>query len=131
MKRSILDLLLRLVPAAILIQTLFFKFSGAPESVYIFEELGVEPWGRLGSGALEAFAAVLLLIPRTAAWGALLTAGLMAGAIGSHLTVLGIVVQDDGGTLFALAIVTFLCALITVFRRADQLPLLRSVAPAP
>jgi len=90
----------QLVAAAILFQTLFFKFSAAPESVYIFTTLGIEPWGRLGSAVAELIAVILLLWPRFAALGALLGLGMMSGAILSHLTKLGIVVQDNGGTLF-------------------------------
>lgn len=94
----------RLVAAVILLQTLFFKFTGASESVYIFSTLGVEPWGRIGSGVVELIASVLLLIPRTSWIGAGLVIGVMAGAILSHLTVLGIEVQGDGGYLFFLAV---------------------------
>jgi putative oxidoreductase len=102
----------RLAAAVILAQTLFFKFTGAPESVYIFEQLGAEPWGRLGSGVMEAVAVILLLAPlgpRLLAMGGILTMGIMSGAIMSHLTLLGIEVQGDGGTLFGLASVTLLC----------------------
>lgn len=102
---------LRILAALIMLQTLFFKFTAAPESVYIFTRLGVEPWGRIGSGVLELLASVLILIPSTCAWGAALAAGLMAGAIGSHLTVLGISVQGDGGQLFAYACIVLICAL--------------------
>ncbi len=116
-----LDQAARLVAAAILGQTLFFKFSGAAESRWIFETLGAEPWGRLGTGALEAVAVVLLLLPRTAALGALMALGLMAGAIGSHLVVLGVAVQGDGGLLFALACVTAACAGGVVLRRRGEL----------
>ena len=90
----------RIAAAVILLQTLYFKFTGAPESVYIFTKVGFEPWGRYASGVAELFAAILLLFPRSAWAGALLAAGVMVGAIGSHLTKLGIVVQDDGGLLF-------------------------------
>jgi putative oxidoreductase len=98
-----LSLVLRLVVAAILLQTLYFKFSGAPESVYIFQTLGAEPWGRIGSGVAELVAAVLLLLPRTAGLGAVLSLGIISGALLSHLAILGIEVQGDGGLLFALA----------------------------
>jgi len=101
---------LRLVAAAILLQTLFFKFTAAPESVYIFTTLGMEPWGRIGSGIAELIAAVLLLVPATRAYGALLALAVMAGAIGSHLTRLGIEVQGDGGLLFALALIVSICS---------------------
>ncbi len=111
--KAIISWIVRLIAAAILLQTLFFKFTGAEESKFIFTQLGAEPWGRFGSGIVELIAAVLLLIPRTAKYGALLGLGVMAGAIGSHLTVLGIVVKDDGGTLFILALVVAVCCAIT------------------
>src|SRR3954451_12837736 len=78
--------LLRLVAAVILLQTLFFKFTGARESVYIFSTLGAEPWGRIGSGVIELIASVLLLIPATVVWGSILSLGVISGAIVSHLT---------------------------------------------
>jgi apolipoprotein N-acyltransferase len=112
------------VVAAILAQTLFFKFTGAEESVYIFSTLGAEPWGRFGTAILELVAVVLLLTPRTAAVGALLTVALMLGAVGAHLTGLGIEVLGDGGLLFALALVNLAGAVaITLFRRR-QLPVI-------
>src|SRR5690349_1697763 len=91
---------LQLLAAGILLQTLFFKFSASEESVYIFTTVGAEPWGRIGSGVVELIAAILLLSPSTAALGALLAMGVMAGAIMSHLTILGIEVKGDGGLLF-------------------------------
>ncbi len=104
-----LDWALRIVAAVILLQTLFFKFTGAAESVYIFETLGAEPAGRIGSGVAELIASILLLWPGKQAFGALLGMGVMGGALLSHLTVLGIVVQDDGGLLFGLGCLVFLC----------------------
>lgn len=114
----------QVIVAAILAQTLFFKFAGAEESVYIFSTLGVEPWGRLGTAALELVAVVLLLIPRTAAVGALLTIALMLGAIGAHLTELGIEVLGDGGLLFALAVVNLVGAVLVTLLRWRQLPVI-------
>lgn len=114
---------LQLVAAAILAQTLFFKFSGAPESRYIFTTLGVEPWGRVATGFLELIAVILLLAPRFAVFGALLSVMLMTGAIASHLTRLGIVVMNDGGLLFGLAITVLACASGVVWLRRLQLPL--------
>ena len=112
--------LLRIVAAVILLQTLLFKFTAAPESVYIFSRLNAEPWGRIGSGVVELIAATLLLIPRYSWSGALISLGVMAGAIVSHLAVLGISVQGDGGLLFALALIVFLSSLaILCLRRAD------------
>jgi hypothetical protein len=112
----------RVVAAAILLQTLYFKFSGAEESVYIFTKVGLEPWGRYASGVAELFAAVLLLLPRTAWVGALIAAGVMLGAIGSHLTKLGIVVKNDGGLLFALAIIVFVAACVTLLIHRREIP---------
>lgn len=94
----------RLVAAVIMLQTLYFKFLGQPESVYIFSTLGVEPWGRIGSGIVELIASSLILIPRASWVGAGLGLGVMAGAILAHLTILGIDVQGDGGYLFFLAV---------------------------
>ena len=94
---KLIILILRLVAAIILLQTLYFKFTGAKESIFIFSSLGIEPYGRIGSGVVELIAAILILIPRTAWLGALIGFGVMIGALLSHLFVLGIVVQDDGG----------------------------------
>ena len=109
--------------AAILLQTLYFKFTAAPESVYIFSTLGLEPWGRIGSGVAELIASILLLVPATTALGALLSLGVISGAIVSHLTVLGIVVMDDGGELFALALVVFACSAVVLALHWRELPL--------
>ena len=113
----------QIIAAVILLQTLFFKFTGAPESVHIFETLGAEPWGRIGSGVVELIAGVALLIPAVSVYGALLGLGVMVGAIGSHLFVLGIEVQGDGGTLFALALTVFVSCALVVFLRRQQLPI--------
>jgi hypothetical protein len=115
---------LQLLAAAILLQTLFFKFTGAEESVYIFSTLGVEPAGRIGSGVVELIAAVLLLVPSTVAAGALLTAGLMAGAIMSHVTLLGIEVKDDGGLLFGLAVAVFVSAAVVLVLHRSEIPVI-------
>jgi len=120
--RTILSWVCRLTAAIILLQTLFFKFTGAEESVYIFTQVGLEPVGRYGTGTVELVAAVLLLFQCHAWIGALLAAGVMAGAILSHLTVLGIVVKDDGGLLFALAVTVLLCSLTVLFLQRHQIP---------
>jgi hypothetical protein len=111
---------LQLIVAGILLQTLFFKFTGAAESVYIFSTLGAEPWGRIASGVIELIAALLLLYPATITVGAVLALGVITGAIVSHLTVLGIEVQGDGGLLFFLALAVFVSsAAILILRRGD------------
>lgn len=120
---TIVSWLCQLVAAAILLQTLFFKFSGAEESRFIFSTLGVEPWGRIASGVVELVAALLLLYPRTAALGGTLAMGVMVGAILAHLFLLGISVQGDGGLLFALAVAVFLCGAAVVYLRRAELPI--------
>ena len=112
--KTIIIWVLRLVSAVILLQTLFFKFSAAEESVYIFTQTGMEPWGRIGTGILELIAALLILYPRTTVWGALLAAGLMSGALFFHLTKLGIVVMNDGGQLFIYAVLVMLSSIILI-----------------
>ena len=121
MKNSIFIWIIKLVAVVILLQTLYFKFTGAEESVYIFTTLGIEPFGRIGSGIVELIASILILIPRTALLGALLGLGTMLGAIFSHLFILGIEVKNDGGTLFILAIITFLCCLLLIYNQKHKL----------
>ncbi|MEQ5792498.1 DoxX family protein [Muricauda sp. NFXS6] len=125
--KSIGNAILRIIPAVILLQTLFFKFSAAPESVFIFEKLGLEPWGRIGLGLVELLVAFLILIPRTTWIGALLGIGIMLGALFSHLTQLGIVVQNDGGTLFILALVTLAFCLILAWQNRSRIPLVKNL----
>ncbi len=123
-KQTIISWILQLVVAAILLQTLFFKFSGAAESVYIFSALGAEPWGRYGSGVVELIAAILLLVPRTAPLGALLSLGTISGAIMAHLTRLGIALTpvNDKGELFALAVIAFIGSAAILFIRRRSIP---------
>lgn len=109
--KTIISWLLRITAAVILLQTLYFKFTAAPESVELFTKLGVEPWGRIGTGVIELITSILLLVPATAFIGAFLGVGLMAGAILSHLSVIGIESQGDGGQLFTLAIIVVVCCL--------------------
>ena len=119
---------LRLIVALILIQTLRFKLTAHPDSVYIFEQVGLEPLGRIGIGIIELIAGVLLLIPRTVWLGALITLGVIGGAIMMHLTQLGIEVlyngEPDGGQLFATACVTFLLSAIILFMHRKQIPII-------
>ena len=114
---------LKVIVAAILLQTLYFKFTGAPESVYIFETVGMEPWGRYGSGVVELLASIFLLIPRTSWLGAVLALGVICGAIFFHLTILGIEVMGDGGFLFILACVVFVSSLIILWKERKNIPI--------
>lgn len=122
-RKRILSWACRITAAIIMVQTLFFKFTGAEESIYIFTKVGLEPWGRYGSGIVELIASVLLLTPRFVWAGALLALGAMGGALVSHLTVLGIAVKGDGGLLFGLAVTVFVCSLVAVFLHRRQIPL--------
>ena len=127
---TVMSWLLRLVAAVILLQTLFFKFTGAPESVYIFSTLGAEPWGRIGSGIVELIASVLLLTPRTVVFGAALAMATMAGAIGSHIAKLGIALPavGDRGELFALAVIVLLCSAAVLYLHRNELRLITAAA---
>jgi uncharacterized membrane protein YphA (DoxX/SURF4 family) len=129
--QTIASWILQIVVAIILFQTLFFKFTGAAESKYIFERLGLEPWGRIGSGVVELIAVILLLIPSTVTVGAIIAMGVISGAIMSHLTKLGIVVinsdgTSDGGLLFALAVAVFLGSLVILVLRRAEIPVVGS-----
>ncbi|WP_055436504.1 DoxX family membrane protein [Lacinutrix algicola] len=121
MKTKIL-LGLRIIIALILIQTLRFKFTGHPDSIYIFEQVGMEPYGRIGIGILELIAGILLLIPKTVWIGASLTIGVIGGALFMHLTKLGIAVNEDGGILFFTALTTFILASIVLFYYKRDIP---------
>ncbi len=124
--QALISWILQVISAVILLQTLFFKFTGAQESVYIFSTLGLEPWGRIGSGVVELIAAVLLLIPSTVTLGAILALGTITVAILSHLTKLGIALPavNDRGELFALAVVVFVCSLAVLVIRRQQIPII-------
>jgi len=122
--QQIITWLCRIAAALILLQTLFFKFTAAPESVYIFTKVGLEPYGRIGSGIAELIAAVLILIPATTWVGAGLALAVMFGAIFSHLTVLGIEVMADGGLLFGLALAVAICSAVLLFLQRRRLPLI-------
>lgn len=123
--KNMIVLILRVVSALILLQTLYFKFTAHPESVKLFTEIGMEPYGRLLIGALELVAALLLLIPASVIYGAILAAGLMAGAIIGHITQLGF--EGDRLSLGLLAIAVFVgCVIIMVIRRRD-LPIINNM----
>src|SRR6476660_4677022 len=125
MKTNLFSWILRIIAAGIFLQTLFFKFTASEESVYIFSTLGMEPFGRIGSGVAELVASILILVPRTTVYGALLGMGVMAGAIVSHLFVLGVEVKNDGGLLFGLAVVAFICCAILAYQNKREIPFLK------
>ena len=125
---SIAPWVLRIIAALIMLQTLYFKFSGAEESVYIFSQLGMEPWGRIATGVLELIASILILYPKTTFFGSVLAIGLMSGAVIAHLSKLGIVVKNDGGQLFIYALLVLVSSLIlAILYRNDGIKLIKKV----
>jgi putative oxidoreductase len=117
--KLIIAWLLRLLAAYIMLQTLYFKFTGHPQSVALFTELGMEPWGRIGTGVFELIASILILYPRRTGFGAALGAGLMAGAIFFHVTKLGLKFDGDYG-LFTMAVIAFICCVALLFMFGNQ-----------
>lgn len=121
MKKNYIPLITKLIIVILLLQTLFFKFTGAPESVYIFSELGLEPYGRIGIGIIELLISILIIIPKTTLIGAILGLGTILGAIFSHLFFLGVEIQNDGGLLFILALIIFFCCLYLIYINRHKL----------
>ncbi len=122
--KSILLWVLRIVPALIMLQTLFFKFSASEESVYIFSVVGIEPWGRIVTAIFELIASLLLLYPRTTGFGAIMGIGLMSGALFFHFTKLGIEVKGDSGLLFIYAVIVLVCCLILLLVDRQQMKII-------
>ncbi len=118
--KNILVKVAAIIAAIIMLQTLYFKFTAQPESVYIFSKLGIEPFGRIGSGVFELIASILILLPKTRIFGSILGLGIISGAILSHLFILGIEVQSDGGTLFMLALAVFVCCLYILIAEKEK-----------
>lgn len=115
------SIVIRLVVAILFLQTLYFKFTGQPESVYIFKQLGVEPFGRIASGIVELIIIILLFIPRSKIIGIFLSLVIIIGAIFSHLFVIGVEIMNDGGTLFYLALLIFIFSITLLFIHKDEL----------
>lgn len=124
--KKYIPLILRVIVAVILIQTLRFKFTAHPDSVYIFKSVGMEPIGRIGIGVLELIAGILLLIPKTVWVGATLTIGIISGAIFMHLTKIGVVINDDGGVLFITAVITLLLSVLILFIHRKDIPFFKN-----
>ncbi len=143
--------ILVLIPVIVFLQSLPFKFSGAPETVHIFTTIGdwfnsiglaavggpFAQFGAYGVGSAELIASVLLLIPATRHWGALFGFGVLSGALFFHLaTPLGVAVKFPGApvggdpTLFVMAVVSWLCLLALVVMHWRRYPLVGSPAAA-
>jgi uncharacterized membrane protein YphA (DoxX/SURF4 family) len=121
---NLISWMAQIIATIIMSQTLYYKFSGAEESIYIFSTVGIEPWGRYGTGIMELIASLLLLFPRSAWAGATIGIGIMIGAIFSHLTLLGISIMNDHGYLFVLALVTLFACTLVLFMRKHQVPII-------
>lgn len=119
--KQIVLLLLRLTVAVIFLQTLYFKFTAHPDSVYIFTALGAEPYGRIGLGLLELFTAILILLPRTQLFGMLASLAIILGAVASHIVVIGIAIKNDGGGLFILALIVLIATSIFLYLQKNEL----------
>jgi uncharacterized membrane protein YphA (DoxX/SURF4 family) len=112
----------RILISIIILQTLRFKFTANPDSVYIFSKVGLEPFGRIFIGILELVAAILILIPKTIWLGALLTFGIISGAVLMHLTILGIQINNDGGLLFFMALIVLILSAIIIWNERKNIP---------
>ncbi len=120
--KIIFEWLLSILAAFLLLQTLFYKFSGSDESIYIFTQVGMEPWGRYGAGVVELIAGLLLLWGKYRVYGAILSIGVISGALFFHLTSLGIEVMNDDGLLFYYAVTVLICSLILLLMKKNDLP---------
>ena len=120
--KNYLSLVLRIIVAVILLQTLHFKFLAHPDSIYIFTKVGMDTWGRIGIGVLELIASILLFLQKKTWLGAGLSAGLMAGAVKIHLTMIGIEVKGYDGTLFYTAIATLILSLMILWGKKKDIP---------
>ena len=131
MKRQFIFIwVLRIIAALIMMQTLYFKFTGHPQSIYLFTTIDMEPWGRYGTGILELIASALILLPKTTYIGAALGLALMSGAIFFHLTKLGILFDGDP-VLFIYALIVFICcAILLFFQRSQILHAIKALLPA-
>ncbi len=119
-----LESVISVIAAIILLQTLFFKFTGSEERIYIFTKVGLEPIGRYLTGIVELIAGIALIFPKTRIYGSILGLGIISGAIISHLTVLGIEVMNDGGLLFGYAVIVFLICLVILIKRRKEIPII-------
>ena len=119
-----LFILIRIIVAIILLQTLRYKFTGHPDSIYIFTKIGLEPFGRIGIGVLELISAILILIPRTVWLGSLLTLGIISGAVLMHIMQLGVEINNDGGRLFYMAISMLILSGLTLWNQRNKIPII-------
>jgi putative oxidoreductase len=81
--------ILQIGAAGMFLMVGFFKLSGDPRMVGLFDAIGLGQWFRYVTGSLEVLGALLLLIPRLSGLGALLLMGVMLGAVPTHLFVVG------------------------------------------
>jgi putative oxidoreductase len=117
-------LIIRIIVSLILLQTLQYKFTAHPDSVFIFSKIGLEPYGRIGIGILELIAAILILIPKSIWVGSLLSIGIISGAIIMHLTKLGIEINNDSGKLFYMALGILILSYLILWNERKTIPII-------
>ena len=125
MKKNLISWVAQIIVVVILGQTLFFKFTDAPEVVELFSKLGMGPFGYKLIGFLELIACVLLLIRPSIIWGAILSWGLMSGAIMGHITKIGF--SGDAGTLGSMAIAAWLLSCLIIYLRKNQISIIANM----
>lgn len=122
-----ISLILKITIAVIMIQSLFFKFSGAQESIDLFTKLAGkrEAFFRIGIGILELITSIILFVPQKTWLGASLSLGIMSGAVLSHLTILGVAHHNDGGALFFCALLALVSSSILLYLHRKEVTLLQ------
>jgi uncharacterized membrane protein YphA (DoxX/SURF4 family) len=126
--KTIITRVLSAYIAVVFVQSLFYKFTGSEESIFIFSTLrewsGIglfEPTGRWIIGSAELIASILLFVPGFTIVGAAMAISIMTGAISFHLfTPLGVEIMGDGGELFILACGVWLSGWAILFLNRDQ-----------
>ena len=116
--------ILQLIIAISHLQTLRFKFTAHHDSVYIFSQLNLEPYGRIGIGIFELIIAILILIPKTKIIAGMLSIAVITGAIVSHLGPLGVEVQNDNGILFYFALFVLASTLLFLWLQKEEVKLM-------
>lgn len=125
---NIVSWIAQIIAVVIMGQSLFYKFTAHEESVAIFTDINMEPYGRILIGVLEVFACLLLLKRSSAHYGALLGFGIMGGAVIGHFTQIGF--EGARGQLGAMAFLVMICCAVILFIRRMELPFVGSALRA-
>jgi putative oxidoreductase len=105
---------LQVLAAAAFISAGGAKLAGVPMMVEIFDKVGVGQWFRYVTGSIEVASGLALLIPALAAFGAVMLVGTMAGAVVTHLFIIG-------GSPVPAILLLAITAIIAWFRRGTIL----------